>query len=112
MVKYVTVNYIYEKGATMLVVITYDVQTTSTGGAKRLRNVAKKCEQYGVRVQHSVFECVVDNAQLRQLELDLEGIIDLEKDSIRFYRLGKNYKNKVKHIGARETIKVDEPLIF
>ena len=84
----------------MLVLITYDVQTSSSGGAKRLRHVAKKCEQYGVRVQYSVFECIVDNAQLRQLEIDLEKIIDHDRDSIRIYKLGKNYKNKVTHIGA------------
>lgn len=96
----------------MLVIITYDVQTSSPGGAKRLRHVAKKCEQYGVRVQYSVFECIVDSAELRQLEIDLEKIIDREKDSIRIYRLGRNYKNKVTHIGAKEAIRVDEPLIF
>lgn len=96
----------------MLVLITYDVQTSSSGGAKRLRHVAKKCEQYGVRVQYSVFECIVDNAQLRQLEIDLEKIIDHDRDSIRIYRLGKNYKSKVIHLGAKESLKVDEPLIF
>lgn len=96
----------------MLVLITYDVQTSSRGGAKRLRHVAKKCEQFGVRVQYSVFECIVDSTQLRQLEIDLEKIIDHDRDSIRIYRLGKNYKNKVTHIGAKETLKVDEPLIF
>jgi len=96
----------------MLIVVTYDVQTSSSGGEKRLRYVAKKCEQYGIRVQHSVFECIVDFSQLRQLEFDLEKIIDHEKDSIRIYQLGRNYKNKVKHIGAKKTIKVDEPLIF
>jgi len=96
----------------MLVLVTYDVQTSSEGGAKRLRQVAKKCEQYGVRVQNSVFECIVDSAKLRQLELDLEKIIDPEVDSLRFYRLGKNHDTKVKHIGAKEAIEVDKPLIF
>ena len=96
----------------MLVLITYDVQTSSSGGGKRLRHVAKKCEQYGVRVQYSVFECIVDHTQLRQLEIDLEKIINHDRDSIRIYRLGKNYKNKVTHIGAKESLKVDEPLIF
>lgn len=96
----------------MLVLITYDVETSSLGGAKRLRHVAKKCEQYGVRVQYSVFECIVDHAQLRQLEIDLEKIIDPDRDSIRIYRLGNNYKNKVTHIGAKEALKLDEPLIF
>lgn len=96
----------------MLVVITYDVETRSTGGQKRLRHVAKKCEQYGVRVQNSVFECVVDNAQLRQLEIELLEVIDCDRDSIRFYRLGNNYKNKVKHFGSKEVISVESPLIF
>lgn len=96
----------------MLVLVTYDVQTSSKGGQKRLRNVAKKCEEYGVRVQNSVFECIVDSAKLRQLELELEKIIDPEVDSLRFYRLGKNHDKKVKHIGAKATIEVDKPLIF
>lgn len=96
----------------MLVLITYDVSTSSKGGAKRLRRVAKKCEDYGVRVQHSVFECIVDAAQLKTLEIELEGIIDPTKDSLRFYRLGNNYKSKVRHIGAKESLEVEEPLIF
>lgn len=96
----------------MLVLVTYDVRTSSEGGAKRLRQVAKKCEQYGVRVQNSVFECIVDSAKLRQLELDLEKIIDPKIDSLRFYHLGKNHDKKVKHIGAKAAIEVDKPLIF
>ncbi|WP_284141659.1 CRISPR-associated endonuclease Cas2 [Virgibacillus sp. LDC-1] len=96
----------------MLVLVTYDVQTSSTSGAKRLRKVAKKCEQYGVRVQNSVFECIVDSAQMRQLELDLLKLIDPDKDSLRFYRLGNNHDSKVKHIGAKPSLEVDKPLIF
>lgn len=96
----------------MLVLVTYDVQTSSEGGAKRLRRVAKKCEEYGVRVQNSVFECIVDSAKLRQLEIDLEKIIHPEKDSLRFYRLGRNHDKKVKHIGAKVSLEVDKPLIF
>lgn len=96
----------------MLVLITYDVQITSAGGVKRLRKVAKKCEQYGVRVQNSVFECIVDATQLRMLELELEAIIDPERDSLRFYRLGNNHENKVKHIGTKTSIEVDKPLVF
>lgn len=84
----------------------------TASGQKRLRKVAKKCEEYGVRVQNSVFECVVDSAQLRQLELSLESIIDPSVDSLRFYRLGNNYENKVKHIGAKPSIEVEKPLIF
>ncbi|HLR52199.1 MAG TPA: CRISPR-associated endonuclease Cas2 [Candidatus Avamphibacillus sp.] len=96
----------------MLVLVTYDVQTYTSSGKKRLRKVAKKCEEYGVRVQNSVFECIVDNTQLRQLEFALEDIIDPEVDSLRYYRLGKNHEAKVKHVGAKPAIKVDKPLIF
>lgn len=96
----------------ILVLITYDVSTISDGGKKRLRRVAKKCEDYGVRVQNSVFECVVDAAQLKTLEIALEEIIDPTHDSLRFYKLGNNYKNKVKHIGVKEGLDVEGPLIF
>ncbi|MEK3936849.1 CRISPR-associated endonuclease Cas2 [Sporosarcina sp. FSL W7-1349] len=96
----------------MLVLITYDVSITSEGGKKRLRRVAKKCEDFGVRVQNSVFECVLDATQLKILEIELEKIINPEVDSLRFYRLGNNYKTKVKHVGAKQSLSVDEPLIF
>lgn len=88
------------------------MSTISDGGTRRLRRVAKKCEDYGVRVQNSVFECIVDSAQLKTLEIALEEIIDPAVDSLRFYRLGNNYKNKVKHIGAKESLNVEGPLIF
>lgn len=96
----------------LLVLITYDVQTTTSSGRKRLRKVAKKCEEFGVRVQNSVFECIVDNTQLRQLQISLESIIDPSVDSLRYYRLGNNYDNKVKHVGAKPSIEVEKPLIF
>jgi len=96
----------------MLVLVTYDVQTYKENGQKRLRKVAKTCEKYGVRVQNSVFECIVDSTQLKQLEIDLEEIIDPAVDSLRYYRLGNNHKTKVRHIGAKSALKVDEPLIF
>ena len=96
----------------MLVLVTYDVQTSSVSGAKRLRKVAKKCQEYGVRVQNSVFECVVDATQFKQLQLDLEKIINADCDSLRFYNLGNNYTSKVVHIGAKESIDVEGPLVF
>lgn len=96
----------------MLVLVTYDVQTYTDSGKKRLRKIAKKCEEYGVRVQNSVFECVVDSTQLRQLEIELEKIMDPKVDSLRYYRLGNNYDTKVKHVGAKPSIKVEDPLIF
>lgn len=96
----------------LLVLITYDVSTTSNGGKRRLRKVAKKCEDFGVRVQNSVFECIVNATQLKKLELELEALVDTSVDSLRIYKLGNNYKYKVKHIGSKVSINVEEPLIF
>lgn len=96
----------------MLVVITYDVNTEDAGGRTRLRKVAKQCTNYGKRVQNSVFECVMDYGKCREVKHILEGIIDKNKDSLRFYYLGNNYKDKVEHIGAKETFSVEDTLIF
>jgi len=96
----------------MLVLITYDVNTETEAGKRRLRKVAKQCVNYGVRVQNSVFECVMDNAKSRQVKAILEDIIDKEKDSLRFYYLGNNYKGKVEHIGAKKTFSVEGDLFF
>jgi len=96
----------------MLVLITYDVNTETAEGKKRLRKVAKQCVNYGQRVQNSVFECVMDTAKCRQVKAILEDIIDNKKDSLRFYYLGNNYKNKVEHIGAKESFDIEGPLIF
>ena len=96
----------------MLVLITYDVNTETAAGKARLRKVAKQCVNYGQRVQNSVFECYMDAAKCRQVKAILEGLIDKDKDSLRFYYLGKQYKNKVEHIGAKPGFDVTEPLIF
>lgn len=96
----------------MLVLITYDVNTETTEGRKRLRKVAKKCVNHGSRVQNSVFECILDQAQMVRLKHELSEIIDLEKDSLRFYYLGKKYETKVEHVGIEKGIHVDRPLIF
>jgi len=96
----------------MLVLVTYDVVTKTTLGQKRLRKVAKVCENYGMRVQNSVFECIVDATQFKQLQLALQDIIDVEEDSLRFYQLGNNYKSKVFHIGAKETFDVEDTIIL
>ncbi|MGK0550860.1 CRISPR-associated endonuclease Cas2 [Enterococcus faecalis] len=96
----------------MLVLITYDVATSTAGGSKRLRKVAKKCQDYGQRVQHSVFECVVDATELVRLKKELIDLIDENVDSLRFYQLGNRYKNKVEHLGAKESFNVEDPLIF
>ncbi len=91
----------------MLVLITYDVSTITSGGKKRLRKVAKECVNYGQRVQNSVFECSLDNSQFLLLKDKLTSIIDLEQDSIRFYNLGNNYKNKIEHYGTKECVDMD-----
>lgn len=96
----------------MLVLITYDVNTETPAGKKRLRQVAKQCVNYGQRVQNSVFECNMDAAKCRQVKAILEDLIDKEKDSLRFYFLGNHYKNKIEHIGAKPTFDVTETLIF
>lgn len=85
----------------MLVLITYDVRTDTPEGKTRLRRVAKACVDYGQRVQNSVFECLLDQTQLKQMEKRLLDIIDLKSDSLRFYRLGNNYENKISHFGVK-----------
>ncbi len=96
----------------MLVLITYDVNTETAAGKTRLRKVAKQCQNYGQRVQNSVFGCNMDAAKCRQVKAILEDIIDKDKDSLRFYYLGDKYKNKVEHIGAKPGFDVTEPLLF
>ena len=96
----------------MLVLITYDVSTTTPAGQRRLRQVAKTCLAYGQRVQHSVFECVVDAAQFTSLKHKLVDLMDEESDSLRFYQLGNNYKSKVEHVGVKASIDVEGPVIF
>lgn len=86
----------------MLVLITYDVNTSDAEGRRRLRNVAKKCVAHGQRVQNSVFECLLDAAQYRSLKDELTRIIDTSKDSLRFYSLGNQYSSKIEHVGAKE----------
>jgi CRISPR-associated protein Cas2 len=87
----------------MMVLITYDVNTEDADGKKRLRKVAKQCQNYGQRVQNSVFECLVDPVQFAQLKRSLEEIIEPSKDSLRYYFLGKNWRIRVEHVGAKPT---------
>ena len=96
----------------MLVLITYDVNTESAAGRKRLRKVAKQCVNYGRRVQNSVFECILDNAQCVTLKAILADIIDESVDSLRFYYLGNKYQTKVEHMGVDRGIAVDDTLIL
>jgi len=96
----------------MFVLITYDVSTMDKGGKRRLRRVAKTCKNYGQRVQFSVFECIVDPAQWTVLRQRLVDEIDTESDSLRFYFLGSNWKHKVEHVGAKQGIDQEGPLII
>ena len=96
----------------MLVLITYDVNTGDAAGRKRLRQIARQCVNYGQRVQNSVFECMLDTAQCKLLQAKLLSIMDQEKDSLRFYYLGKRYENKLEHFGAKQTYLPEEPLIL
>ena len=94
----------------MLVLVSYDV-SIDKGGQRRLRRVAKTCKDYGQRVQYSVFECIVDPAQWAVLRQRLMDEIDPQLDSLRFYFLGSNWKRRVEHIGAKETVDQEGPLI-
>ena len=96
----------------MLILITYDVNTETSAGRKRLRKVAKVCVNYGQRVQNSVFECIADAAQLLMIKDKLINLIDPSEDSLRFYVLGNNYKGKVEHYGIKPSFDVTEPLIL
>lgn len=96
----------------MLYLISYDVCTATPAGKRRLRRVAKACENYGVRVQNSVFECSLPYEAFLQLKLTLQGIMDEKQDSIRFYPLGKSGREKVVHVGVEKGFDVDAPLII
>ena len=96
----------------MLVLIAYDVNTEDPDGRKRLRQIARQCVNYGQRVQNSVFECLLDTAQCKLLQSKLLSIMDPEKDSLRFYYLGKRYENKIEHFGCKQTYLPEEPLIL
>ena len=95
----------------MMVLITYDVNTETPAGRKRLRKVAKACENYGQRVQNSVFECLIDNARMTHLKHQLIELIEPQTDSLRFYYLGNNWKKKIEHIGAKPSMDLTGTLI-
>lgn len=101
-----------EVGDLLLVLITYDVNTEDSAGKKRLRKIAKECVNYGQRVQNSVFECLLDAAQCRLLQARLLEIMDKEKDSLRFYNLGNNYKTKIEHFGAKSAYDPQDVLMI
>lgn len=95
----------------MMVVVSYDVCTEDRAGARRLRRIAKVCKDFGQRVQYSVFECVVEPAQWTLMRQKLIEIMDDEKDSLRFYFMGANWKSRVEHVGAKEAVDIEGPLI-
>lgn len=100
-----------EIGRAMFVLISYDVSTEDKAGRRRLRRVAKACQDCGQRVQFSVFECILDPAKWEILRQTLVNEIDEDKDSLRFYFLGANWQRRVEHVGAKPGINQEGPLI-
>jgi CRISPR-associated protein Cas2 len=96
----------------MLVLVTYDVNTESKAGQRRLRRVARVCENHGQRVQFSVFECLVDAAEWVRLKAKLIAEIDPEHDSLRFYFLGNNWHSRLEHVGAKPSYDPEGPLVI
>lgn len=97
----------------MMILIAYDVSLEDRQGAKRLRRIAKICEDYGLRVQFSLFECDITQAQWLTLKAKLLDTYQAETDSLRFYRLGKNWQSKIEHHGAKKTFDLfNDPLIL
>ena len=96
----------------MLVVVSYDVKTEDAAGRRRLRKIAKACQDYGQRVQFSVFECEVSPARWVELKARLLAILDLTRDSLRFYNLGADGQRRIEHVGAKVPLDLDGPLIF
>ncbi len=95
----------------MMVLVSYDVQTLTLAGRRRLRRIAKLCRDKGQRVQLSVFECEVDPAQWTALRHALVSEIDASTDSLRFYFLGANWRRRVEHVGAKPAVDFDDPII-
>lgn len=96
----------------MFILITYDVNTTTAQGRKRLRKVSKECVNYGQRVQNSVYECEIDNAKWLKVKHSLLSIIDEENDSIRFYYFGDRNKSRFEHYGIKLSLDVTEPIVL
>jgi CRISPR-associated protein Cas2 len=96
----------------MLMLITYDVATTTREGRRRLRRMAQACKNYGQRVQKSVFECTVEPDQWVVLRDDLLQIVNPAEDSLRFYTLDENVRRRIEHIGLNEPVDFEGPLIF
>ena len=95
----------------MMVLVSYDVSTRDDAGRRRLRRVARACEDFGQRVQNSVFECLVDPAQWVSLRARLLAESDTAQDSLRFYFLGAEWKRRVEHLGAKPAYDPEGTLI-
>lgn len=95
----------------MMVLVSYDVSTTTADGRRRLRRIAKHCLNYGQRVQNSVFECNVEPARWAELKHELEDTFNADEDSLRYYYLGKNWRRRVEHVGAKAVVDLEGPLI-
>lgn len=96
----------------MMVLVSYDIRTTTREGERRLRRIAKTCQDYGQRVQFSVFEIEVEPAQWVNLQRQLCDLIDPTTDSLRIYHLGKNWQHRVEHVGAKPALDLNDPLVF
>ncbi len=96
----------------MLVVVSYDVSTIEPAGRRRLRRIAKVCQDFGQRAQNSVFECIVAPDEWTRLRLRLLDEFDPKEDSLRFYFLGSNFKSKVEHHGSKKTVDLEGPLVL
>ena len=96
----------------MMILVTYDVETITPAGRKRLRQVAKQCVNYGQRVQNSVFECLVDPSQFAELKHRLETIIYIKKDSLRYYKLGNNWQSRIEHSGVKTAYNPEDVMII
>jgi CRISPR-associated protein, Cas2 family len=96
----------------MFVLVSYDVKTEDGDGRRRLRRIAKACQDYGQRVQYSVFECIVDPAQWTRLRARLLREMNSEEDSLRFYFLGSNWQRRVEHVGAKPALDLEGPLVI
>ena len=96
----------------MMVLVTYDVSTVTASGRKRLSKIAKICRDYGQRVQNSVFECNLSNAEFIGVKEKLIKAIDEKEDSLRIYHLGNNYSHHIEHYGVKESYDPDGEIIL
>lgn len=95
-----------------MILVTYDISIESPGGNKRLRKIHTICQKYGRWVQNSVFECIINNTELFQLQLEISELIDERYDTVVYYNLGNNYQNKVTRIGKENGIDQTGDLFF